>query len=335
MPIRFRILPLLAGLALGQTSPPPLARIGDQSIYEADLLPVIGSQLLQLRNQEYDLKLRALQTVIGQRLVEKAAANASMSMDEYLAGQVDRLLPPPAEREIEAYYLAQKDRINRPLEEVKEQVKAALTQALRSQARQRYMDQLRAGPGVSILLDRPRVDVRPDPARLRGDPSAPITIVEFSDFQCPYCREMQQVLNGLLEKYKGKVRLSFRDFPLRPIHPHAQQAAEAARCAGERNKFWEYHDLLFQDQSRLDVDSLKARAASLGLDGNQFAACLSSGRYAPMVDRDLRTGTAAGVSATPAFYVNGILVLGGQTAAVFENLIEAELRMATPSGTAP
>lgn len=341
----FRTGPLLAAIVMcltpgrlgAQPAPeaPPLARVGDTVVVEADLLPSIGGQLLQLRNQEYDLKIRALQSVVSQRLLEMAARKDGKTPEAYLAEEVDRQVPAPSDREIEAFYLAQRERINRPLGEVKEQVRAALTQAQRAQARQEYLERLRNDPSVSIRLDRPRVDVQADSTRVRGNPSAPVTIVEFSDFQCPYCREMQQVLSGLLEKYKGKVRLGFRDFPLRPIHPNAQQAAEAARCAGEQGRFWEYHDLLFQDQSRLDPDGLKARAVALGLDAGRFGGCLAGGRFSPLIENDLRAGTAAGVSATPTFYVNGVLVVGGQNAAVFERLIEAELRARSAAGTAP
>lgn len=313
----------------------PLARVGEQLIYEADLLPSIGAQLLQLRNQEYELKLRALRSVVSQRLLALEAQKAGISTEAFLAERVDRLLVAPLDREIDAFYLAQKDRIDRPLAEVREPLRAALVQARRQQARQEFLDRLCQNPTVSLLLDRPRVSVRADPLRVRGPAAAPVTIVEFSDFQCPYCREIQSVVNGLLRKYPGQVRLAFRDFPLRPIHPHAQKAAEASRCAGDQGKFWEYHDLLFQNQSLLDSPSLKGYAASLGLEPQRFAACIDGGRFTAAVDADLQAGSASGVAATPTFFVNGALVAGAQSATAFESLIESELTRPPARGTAP
>ncbi|MBI2688993.1 MAG: thioredoxin domain-containing protein [Acidobacteria bacterium] len=325
--------PALGGQTPGGT--PALARVGGQAIYEGDLMPAIGGQLMQLRNQEYDLKMRALISVVNQRLLESEAKKAGLSTEAFLAERVDRQMAAPGEGEIKAYYLAQKERINRPFEEVKAQVNAALVQAKLQQARQEFIDRLRGAGGVSLLLDRPRVDVTVDPARLRGDAGAAVTIVEFSDFQCPYCKEVQQVVTGLLEKYKGKVRLGYRDFPLRPIHPQAQKAAEASRCAGEQGKFWEYHDLLYQNQTRLDNNGLAANAQSAGLDAARFGTCLASAKFAPLVESDLQAGIAYGVSSTPTFYVQGVLVVGGQSAAVFENLIDAELTKLEARKTAP
>ena len=147
------------------------------------------------------------------------------------------------------------------------------------------------------------MEVTADPMRLRGNPDAPVTIVEFSDFQCPYCQIAQATVKELLEKYKGKVRLGFRDLPLRQIHPQAQLAAEASRCAAEQGKFWEYHDLLFAGQ-KLDTAGLTAHAGNAGLDVERFEGCLKSEKYTPMIENDLQMGMKAGVTGTPAFFIN-------------------------------
>src|SRR5207248_7387765 len=143
-------------------------------------------------------------------------------------------------------------------------------QARKQKACQDYLYQLQNRGEVTILLSRPRVDVAPDPLRVKGEANAPITIVEFADFQCPYCGSVQPALSSVLEKYKGKVRFGFRDFPLRQIHPQAQPAAEASRCAGDQGKFWEYHDLLYSNQSRLDSNGLAEHARTAGLDIERF-----------------------------------------------------------------
>jgi protein-disulfide isomerase len=177
-----------------------------------------------------------------------------------------------------------------------------------------------------------------------GDENAPVTIIEFSDFQCPYCGATVGKNEGLISRFKaqdpswepavsniikdyvetGKVRLVFRDFPL-SFHENAQKAAEAGECADDQGKFWEYHDILFENQNALTVDDLKGYAADLDLDTEEFNSCLDSGKYTAEVQKDLADGQAAGVSGTPAYFINGVLVSGAQPYSVFKQVIEAEL----------
>jgi protein-disulfide isomerase len=317
----------LAPALSAQTSAPrePVARIGDQTIYDEDLLPSIAGQLWQLKNQEYDLKSRALENLLNQRALEAAAKSKELSNDAFLEQTVDRNVPPPSAPEIEAYYLAQKDRINRPLNEVRPQLEQALAQAKRQQARQEYIDQLRKSNGVAILLRRPKIEVAADPARVRGNPDAAVTIVEFGDFQCPFCREVQPTLKAVMDKYSGKVRLGFRDFPLRQIHPQAQPAAEAGRCAAEQGKFWEYHDLLYANQTKLDPNGLKEQARTAALDVERFDACLAGGKFKPQIESDLQSGTGAGITGTPGFFINGVPLTGAQPLSEFEKIIDSQL----------
>ncbi len=164
-----------------------------------------------------------------------------------------------------------------------------------------------------------------DPAK--GDPDAPVTIVEFSDFQCPYCRKFyQETLPLIEERYisTGKVRMVYRDFPL-GFHEYAQKAAEAGECADEQGKFWEYHDRLFQTDD-LSVDNLKKIAADIGLDAQQFNSCLDSGKYASEVQKDVSDGRKLGVSGTPTFFINGKKIVGAQPFSVFEREIEQALQ---------
>ena len=229
--------------------------IGGQTIYEDDLLSAAQGQLLPLRNQEYEIKKRALDNLIEQKLLEKAAKEKGVSSEKLVQQEVEAKVQDPTDGEVEAYYLAQKDRLNRPLEEVKTQLRQSLKQARIQQARQEFLKQLRAESKVSVLLAPPKIQVGFDPKRLRGNPKAPVMIVEFSDYQCPYCRQVEPVVKSLLAKYGEKVSLAYRDLPLRQIHPQAQIAAEASRCAEEQGKFWEYHDQLFT-APKLDLDEI-------------------------------------------------------------------------------
>jgi protein-disulfide isomerase len=163
-----------------------------------------------------------------------------------------------------------------------------------------------------------------DPAQ--GPEDAAVTVIEFSDFQCPYCaRFYSETLTQIIENYGDRIRFVYRDFPLTSLHANALKAAEASECADDQGKYWEYHDLLFQNQAALDVDSLKSYATSLGLDTAAFNECLDSDTHKDEVRKDLEDGVAAGVQGTPAFFINGQLVSGAQPYANFQSAIETAL----------
>jgi len=185
-------------------------------------------------------------------------------------------------------------------------------------------------PGDASLAGDIRVaNISGDDDPARGPENAPVTIVEFSDFQCPFCKAfLAQTLPLILANYGERIRFVYRDFPIPTIHPQAIQAAEAAQCAFEQGRFWEYHDRLFQNQSTLDASSLKVHAKALGLDGSKFNQCLDSGKYAGEVQKDLEDGRSYGVTGTPTFFINGRKILGAQPYPTFQRVIEEELRKA-------
>ena len=315
------LAPFLAASLFAQ----PVATVNGVTIDEKDLAASMEGPLRQLRRQEYELKLSALESVIHQRLVEAEARARGVTPEKLMAEEVDAKAPPPTDEEVEAFYLGQKERINRPLDAVRAQLRQGLWEAKLEQVREAFYQSLREKAKISILLRPPTVEVAIDPARLRGDPKAPVTIVEFSDFQCPFCQRVQPTLLELLARYPGKVRIAYRDYPLAQIHQRARKAAEASRCAGEQGKFWQYHDLLYADTSKLADADLSAHAKALDLDEARFAACLESGRYGAAVDADQKLGVNAGVNGTPAFLVNGVILEGAQPFSAFEKVIESEL----------
>ncbi len=203
--------------------------------------------------------------------------------------------------------------------------KLALNQSELHVTRQQLLKRLQDHERAPTLLQPGKVKVAYDATRLRGNPQAHVMIVEFSDFQCPFCRKVQRTLKNLLEKYQGQVSLGYRDFPLRGLHSQAELAAEASRCAAEQGKFWEYHDLLFGNPDELNRTGLAGMAQSLGLNERRFEACLSSGKYTKQVEQDLQDGIRAGVEGTPGIFINGILLSGAQPEAEFERIIRAEL----------
>lgn len=173
----------------------------------------------------------------------------------------------------------------------------------------------------------PTIDVNVDPGRpSRGPQDAKVTLVEFTDYQCPFCRRhFNETYQRLIAAYEGRIRYVVLNFPIARIHPLAPKAAEAAECAHEQGKFWEYHDALFVHADALGVESLKKHAMDVGLDRGRFEHCLDSGAKTDVVRKDMEDGRRYGVSATPTFFINGEKVTGAKPFEVFRGIIEDKL----------
>lgn len=303
----------------------PVASVGGQLILEDELAPLVEGQLRQLQYQEYQARRIALDDLINQKLVAAQAKEKGLTSEEFLRREIDDKVPEPNEAAVEALYFSQRNQSNVSFELVKKQLVADLKQRNAQLARQDYIRHLRQSADVAVMLRPPRVQVSYDPARTLGNPDAPVTIVEFADFQCSYCRKATPTMREVLNKYKGQVRLAFRDFPLQELHPDAQRAAEAARCATAQGKFWAYHDVLFLRPAKLSEQDLREHAVTLNLDMTQFDACMGDGRFKARIEEDLKAGMQAGVSGTPGFFVNGIFLNGWQPLSSFESIIDEEL----------
>jgi predicted DsbA family dithiol-disulfide isomerase len=301
---------------------PPVAYIDGKPVLASELMPVAQGQVLNLRKQEYDIKRRALDSLLDQKLVEAEAARRATTVEQLLK-EADTKVADPSDAEAEAFFLGRQEQ-GRRFEDVREQMRSLLKAAKRSAGRDSFIAALRKQHSIDVMFDSPRIDVAADPARLTGAPDAPVQIVEFSDFECPFCRRAESTIRAVVAKYQGKVSLAYRDFPLSAIHSSAQQAAEASRCAAEQGKFWPYHERLFSNEA-LDVKALKTYARDIALDGSRFDACLDLHRQRDAVEHDLQQGRLAGVSGTPAFFINGIPLTGAQPAAAFEKIIDEEL----------
>jgi protein-disulfide isomerase len=299
--------------------------VDGQAITEDELSPLVTGQLRPLRDQEYQIKKKALDTLISQKIVEAEAKKKGLTSEQLLQQEVDAKVPDPTDVELNAVYAVQREQLGRPFEEVKAQLAQNLKRAKIQQARLEYSVKLREQAKVAVLLSPPKTQVGFDPARVRGNAKAQVMIVEFSDFQCPYCGQVESTLKSILAKHADTVALAFRDMPLTQIHPMAMGAAEAARCAGEQGKFWEMHDLLFADQGGLDKNGLESKAQKLGMDQKQFDSCLSGEKYKPQIQQDSQEGMRAGVSGTPGFFINGVFISGAQQESTFEKMIQEQL----------
>ncbi len=272
----------------------------------------------QKRHDVIDTQTRRM---VQDRVLEAEAAKRGMSKEDLVATEIQGQAAQVTREEAEAFYEQNKDRIgNRPKEQVLPQIAQYLAQQHQTQAYKDLLDRLDTEYQVAYHLEPFRVDldVAGEPAR-GGPAGAPVTIVEFSDFECPFCGRVEPTLKKVRETYGDKVRMVFKQFPLTNLHPQAQKAAEAALCAQDQGKFWELHDAMFGDQKNLEIADLEAKAQKLGLDAASFKRCLESGSKAAAVTEDVRQGSVAGVSGTPALFVNGQLVSG---AVPYEKLAE-------------
>jgi protein-disulfide isomerase len=307
-----------------------LAVFAGQPIYENQLPVAEQTQLRRMLEQVYAVRRRALASVLDRKLLEAEAKKKGVGVEALVKAEADSRVADPSEAQMSAYYQANQEQINQPFEGAKDKIRQTLKDQDIQKARVAYvkglMEQAVNDGSLAFLLRPPLIpEMTADPARLKGDPKAAVTIVEFSDFSCQYCRKAEAVISGLLVKYQGKVKVGYRDFPLRQIHPQAELAAEASRCAGEQGKYWEYHDLLFANPGAQGRDDLYADARTLKLDDKQFDVCLSSGRYKSQIEQDIQMGTRSGVVATPGFFINGAFLEGSQPAAAFEKIIDEKL----------
>jgi len=349
-PSLMRTCTLLAGAALAlvaacqpartttasgpQPLPPgtPVARMAGGMITAGELDALVMGDLRKLENdyQErvYETRRNALETIIIKRLVAEKAKAENISAEEYAKREVLKKIPEPTDEEIRNLYdraVAGGEKLP-PLDKFKPDLANFIKSQKAREVAMAWYDELKKEAKVEILLpawEPPKVEVAAvGPAK--GPATAPVTIVEFSDFECPYCEKAEKTVKDLLEAYPGKIRLVYRDYPL-PSHRLAPKAAEASHCADDQGKYWEMHDKLFAAGGKLAVTDLKGYARELGLDGPRFDRCLESGEKAKVVESHRKAGEEVGVTGTPAFFVNGRLLSGAQPLEAFIAIVDKEL----------
>jgi protein-disulfide isomerase len=330
-------LAFLAAALLAAAAPPaedrPAATVAGEPIPLAAVDDVVKSQLMEIRAREHQLRSQALDALIAQSLLEKEAKARGLSEDALEKAEVlDKA--GVGDDEARAYYEANKARIgSMPEEEAMKQIRAGLAQQRQGERRAAFARELRSKYDVKVLLEPYRIPVALGDAPVRGSAMAPVTILEFSDFQCPYCVRSRPTVARIRETYGDKVRWAFRHFPL-SFHDKAEKAGEAAACAGDQGRFWEMHDRLWASSAKLGLADLKQHAVALGLDAAKFDQCLDSGQHAGLLERDEEAGQGYGVSGTPAFFVNGRPLVGAQPFEAFQQVIDDELARAGAAGPA-
>ena len=304
----------------------PVAEVNGKTFTLSDLEATLAPQLARLDQQRQQLLEQGLDRFIEQKLMETEAAARGIDVLALQQAEIQSKIGEVTDAEVSTWFEENKARVgNRPLEQIAPQIKQYLSQQRGQTAKDDFVKGLRAKYKTRVLMDVARVEVAEGGGPSKGGAAgAPVTIVEFSDFQCPFCGRVNPTLAAAKEKYGDKLRIVFRQFPLN-IHPLAPKAAEAALCANDPGKFWEMHDALFADQQKLAVEDLKAKAGTIGVDQAKFDSCLDSGAMAAKVAKDLEDGQKYGVSSTPSLFVNGRLIAGAVGIEDLSKVIDDEL----------
>ena len=276
---------------------------------------------------EHDAIREAMERVLEGKLLTLEAAEQGISKEQLIEREIRQKIEDPTEDEIDLVYEMNRARINRPKEDVEDQIKRFLRERSESEIRDAFMRQLEQKHNVVRNLEPLRFDVKTAGRPSLGPAAAPVKLVLFSDFECPYCRDFSDTLTEVSEKYGDKVQLVFRQFPLNNIHPNAQRAAETSLCAHDQNRFWKTHDILFENQRELTEENILMQVMLLdGFDIGKFRECLASGRHKPEIQEDIRAGLAAGADSTPTLFINGIYLSGGQPYEAVASIIDRELK---------
>ena len=332
---------LMAGTLHAQhTDPQPVAVVNGQHILLEELESAAAEDLdkLEARKVQFDLEVKrdreaaletALETLMKDRVLAAEAASRRITAGDLIEIDVNSKVAPPSDEAVVEFYNANKSYMEGSLGDNAASIRAYLRDQRRQALVDALVEDLKRKYGAVSLVEPTRLAIPTDGRPSKGPEHAPITLAEFSDFQCPYCRALFPTLQKIVSDYKDTVRIVYLQFPLADIHPQALKAAEASLCAWEQGKFWEMHDAMFADQGNLGIEALKRKAAALSLDAESFGTCLESGKHFADVRNDVREGVKAGVSGTPALFVNGRMLVGNQPYSEIRKVIEDELRRAS------
>jgi len=315
-----------ATILYGQAAQEPIqvvARVSGTDLTLSDLQQDEGGKLLQAEYQYYLNERKALEELIDNRLLGDEARKKNFTLEQLLETEVYKGVKDPTEDQLEVYYEGLDTQ--EPYQSVREDVLQHIRELRRTKARAAYVDQLRKQAKINVMLMPPSAQVNVSKAYARGSDNAPVVLVEFADYQCPYCQKVNPQIQQLKKEYGDSLTVIFKDFPL-PMHHGSEKAAEASRCAGEQGKFWEYHDVLFYSKL-LDVDALKEHARVLKLDGDRFDTCLDSGAETGAVKKDLDEAKSLGLTGTPSFFVNGHFFSGVVDYAALKDIVNQQLNL--------
>ena len=326
-------------VACAQSQSKAVAVINGESITEDQLNRAAAPDLerLEVKKEQFLVTLErdkksavedALEEMVNDKLLEIEAKKRNITVDQLVRAEVQEKVPQPSEDTVRKFYDDNKAVIKGTFVETALEIRNYLMQQGQNTAFANLMVKLRKDYGYKSMLEPARSKVETQGHPSKGPAAAPVTIVEFSDFECPYCGGLFPTLQRVEDNYKDKIRIVYRQLPLNNLHPHAQKAAEASLCANDQNKFWQLHDAMFTDQKNLTIDDLKAKAAKLSIDSSAFTTCLDSGKFANAVRDSVNEASKLGVDGTPAMFINGRFLGGNQPYAAIAKIIDDELTRA-------
>jgi protein-disulfide isomerase len=316
------------GTVVAQSDQTVVAEVGGVKVTLGELEQEESAKLLAAHYQYYQTQSKALEDLIDKKLLEQKAKSENLTVDQLIDRDIKSKVTDPTEDQMKVYYEGLET--EQPYEAVRDKILEKIRQLRTDKVRAVYVKALRAETPVIVALAPPKAKVDVGEAQVLGPKSAKVVLVEFADYECPYCQKVAPDVKKLKDEYGDRIAFTYKDFPL-PNHSRAEKAAEAVRCASKQNKFWEFHDELFHSKE-LDVDQLKAQARALQLDSAQFDKCLDSGEQAAAVAKDKKEGLRLGISGTPSFFINGHYLSGALDYAGLRDVIEQQLT--TPASAA-
>jgi len=303
-----------------------VARVDGVEVTSGELEAEPDPAMMKLRQQMYDAKMKVLDRKIFNILSSKAAEEAGVPLEEWIKQNLD--LTEPSEEEIAKVMAQYRARLPKEDDEARKQVVDYLKRNSANKAEFALQRKLKAAASIEILIEPPRVEpIIGDHSPSRGPADAPVVLVEYTDFQCPYCGKVQPTLEKLRERYGDSIRMVFKNLPL-AMHQQAAFAAEAALCAGDQDGFWPMHDWLFANHSAINREAVLAQAKEQGLDVEALTSCIDEGRHKAEIQADAKEANSFGITGTPGFAVNGRLLTGAQPLESFVKVIDDELRRA-------
>jgi len=319
---------LMLGLLPGAATAETLATVGKKTISRSDVEDSVKSELAEVEAARYKALRGGLDELVAMALIEQEAAARGVSVEELTKVEITDKVAKPSDAEIQKVYDDNKEQLQgAPLDQVKPQIVEYLSRKGTADRQQAYLAELKKKYPTKIELKPPTVEVAVGSTPFQGKDKAPITIIEFSDYECPYCKKAEPTIEEVIKVYGDKVRLAYRNYPL-PFHKSAKPAAIAALCANEQGKFWPMHDKLMA-ATDLTPANMQQIATAVGLDRKKFDDCVKDGdKFEADIQKDLAAGQAAGVNGTPAFFINGRLLDGAQPIEKFKEVIDEELENA-------
>lgn len=310
-----------------------MATVESRTITAKEVEKHVRGRLVQLENERYQALKAGLDELVAEELLAQEAKARGVLVEELVRQEVDSKVSDPTDAEVQKFATENKDRLGGSLEQMRPLIVSYLKDLRKQDRRATFLAELKKKYKTTVALKAPVYEVatagRPERG---GGAKAPVTIVQFTDYECGYCKSVEPTIDQVMKTYGEKVRLVVRNLPL-TIHPAARPAAEAAACANAQGKFWEYHGKLFENQNALAEAQLKEYAQKLGLEGPKFEACLKERPFRAAIDKDLEDAADLGINGTPVFVVNGRILFGALPFASFKEAIDDVLGPAAPQNS--